>query len=322
MTSVVAGTVSLPSGIVTNEMLEVERPDWNMARIAQRTGVTSRRIAGVSETALSLGTHAALLLMERDGVAPHEIDAVVFCTQTPDYPLPPNSTLLHDRLALRTGAPVVDITHACSGFVYGVAVAGGLLAMVGGHRALLVNGDTYSRLIAPDDRSTRTVFGDGATATWVLADAPSGSLAVTDVEFGTAGGEADRFIVRGGAAVGVDLPMLIEMDGIGMLQFVLDAVPRTVQAVLARNKLDIGDVDLWFFHQASTVALDGVRDALALDDARVVRDMVDTGNLVSASIPACLSRARERGTLAPGMTVALCGFGVGLSWAVMLARVN
>lgn len=320
MTSVGSGALALPKRIVTNTMLEAEQPEWRMARIVQRTGVESRHIAGPEETALSLGTEASLALMRNDGVQPHEVDALVFCTQTPDYPLPPNSTLLHDRLGLRVDAPVVDITHACSGFLYGVAVAGGLLAMAGGRRALLVNGDTYSRLISPADRSTRTVFGDGAAATWVLADSPAGSLEIIDSEFGTIGAEAERFVVRGGAAVGGDLPKTIEMDGVGMLQFVLDVVPTTSQVILERNGLGVHDIDLWFFHQASTLALDGVRDALELDDARVVRDMLDTGNLVSASIPACLLRARERGSLQSGMTVMLCGFGVGLSWAAMLAR--
>ena len=321
MTSVGTGVLVLPRRVVTNAMLEGEQPEWNMSRIAQRTGVMSRHIADDDETALSLGVDAAHALIEREGVDPLMVDALVVCTQTPDYPLPPNSTLMHEWLGLRASAPVVDITHACSGFVYGVAVAGGLLAMSGGQRALLVNGDTYSRLIAPGDRSTRTVFGDGATATWVHANAPDGSLEVVDLEFGTAGAEADRFIVRGGASAGGGRPMLIEMDGLGMLQFVLDAVPTTARTVLARNGIETSDVDAWFFHQASTVALDGVRDALDLDDARVVRDMADTGNMVSASIPACLARARDLGKVATGMTVVLCGFGVGLSWGVMLARV-
>lgn len=316
---------SLPRTVVTNDDLMREHPNWDMGRVARRTGVTSRHIAEPDETALSLAVDAATALLEDIGLEPTELGGVVVCTQTPDYRLPANAPLAHALLGMSPAALSLDLSLACSGFPYSVAVAGGLLPAAGDAPILVLTGDTYSRLIAPEDRSTRSVFGDGAAATLVVSAASprAGHLDVMDATFGTNGHDAARFIVSGGgAAEGFASEQSIAMDGVGMLAFVRDAVPSTVTRLLERNGLAVQDIDLFIFHQASRLALEALGSDLGIAPDRLYLDMAETGNLVSASIPVCLRRAEVAGRLQSGMRVVLAGFGVGLSWGALLATVK
>ena len=311
----------LPDGVVTNDDLALQHPDWDMPRVARRTGVLSRHIAAPDETALDLAEGAARDVLEKSSLDVEAVSAVVFCTQTPDYILPPNSCLLQARLGLRQDIPVLDITHACSGFPYGVSVCSALISDDG--VGLLINGDTYSKIIADDDRSTKTVFGDGAAATILRVGSVPGALRVIDTLHGSSGAGAERFIVHeGGVRVRGRGEPRIAMDGLGMLNFVLEKVPPAIDTLLARNSLTRGDIDVWVFHQASQVAIDALRTAMGLDDDRVLLDMADIGNLVSASVPVCIARARARDVFEPGMRIVMAGFGVGLSWAASLAIVE
>jgi len=332
----------LPKYVLTNDDLERENPTWDMARLFDRTGVQERHIAEEGETALDLAYRACLALDAQDNLQREHIDALIFCTETPDHPIPPNSCILHDRLGLSTRVMAFDITLACSGFVYALGIARGLIASGMAARVLIVTADTYSRLIHPADRASRCLFGDGAAATIVTASAPSERgkrnyrLNVVDMTFGTSGAQHDRFIVRAG---GTRLPRSsetareftdksgnirttehIEMDGLGVLSFFNSTIPKAVRDLLDRNNLSSGDVGSFVFHQASKVAVDGIVRSLALRPDQVVFDMKNVGNLVSASVPIALRRAQEAGRIDGSRPVVLCGFGVGLSWATALVR--
>jgi 3-oxoacyl-[acyl-carrier-protein] synthase-3 len=333
---IAAITYHLGSRRLSNEELAAENPQWDMARTFERTGITSRPVAAPSETSLDLGEQASLSLLEETGVAADEIDALIFCTQTPDYVLPPNSTLLHGRLGLPQGVMAFDINHACSGFIYGLGIGLSLVESGTASRVLLVTADTYTRLLHPQDRATRPIFGDGAAATLISAVRPK--LSVLDMTFHTGGKAADRFIVKRGGArephslepprVTIDKSARVRsdahvyMDGLGVLSFFTSVVPKAVRAILSRNQLSMDDVSMFVFHQASQLALDGLQKTLAIPDEKMVIDLQDTGNLVSASIPVALFRVLKDRRLQPGQLVLLCGFGVGLSWATALVRFN
>lgn len=315
----------LPRTRVTNDEWARGRPDWDMARTARRTGVESRGIAGPGESARSMGALAARSVLERHDVGAESVGALLVCTQTPDYPLPPNSTLIHAELGLRESAPAFDITHACSGFVYAAGIAQALLRGTVDGPVLVVTGDTYSRLIDPDDRSTRTVFGDGAAAT-IIDGAASGrvwqnGIRIRGERYGTRGKDHERFIVKSGGAAQPDGAPVITMDGLGMLQFVTSVIPGAVEGLVGDMGWGMDEVDVFVFHQASRVALDALRSGLSVEPERVYECMADTGNLVSASIPVCLGRAAEAGRLRGGDKVVLAGFGVGLSWGVIAGEV-
>ena len=175
---------ALPDAIVTNEALREAYPDWDFARLEERTGVTERHIAGPDETALDLA-EAACHDLDLDGV-----DGLLFCTETPDHPIPPNACILHGRLGLDETALAFDINMGCSGFVYGLEVARALIVAGTARKILLVTGDTYSRLINPGDRATRVVFGDGVAAT--LITTCDDGVGIIDVSLGTSGKLHDR----------------------------------------------------------------------------------------------------------------------------------
>lgn len=325
----------LPARVVTNADLHRANPSWDFDQLLARTGVESRHIAEPGETALDLARNACARLAAADALRPEALDGLIFCTQTPDYPLPGNAFLLHEALGLRSDAIVFDVSLACSGFVYVLGLARSLVLSGSARRILIVTADTYSRLVHEADRSSRTLFGDGAAVAIVGAEAPG--FRIRDVTFGTSGRDHRRFIVPAGGARLPKSPETaqvvrdrsgnartlehIEMDGLGVLAFFNSAVPRAVKDLLARNGLALGDVGAFVFHQASRVALTGVVRGLGIDPDRAVIDMADTGNLVSASIPTVMARAQAAGRFRPGDRVVLCGFGVGLSWATALIEV-
>jgi 3-oxoacyl-[acyl-carrier-protein] synthase-3 len=322
---------ALPERCITNAELAREHPDWDMAKIEVRSGVVERRVCVADETALDLGQRAAERLLGRLDVAPGDIGALIVCTQSPDYIMPPNSCLLQDRLKLPTSIPAFDFNHACSGYVYGLYLARSLILAGDPDSILLVTADSYSRYLHPDDRSTVTLFGDGGAATLIrgCTDERSG---LREFSLGTDGNGAELFwIEAGGARVprttetarsftdpggSAGSPENIYMDGPGVLAFVRKRVTTAVQELLTKANAALNDVDLVVFHQASALSLDYLERWLGVPAGKSFRNLGTIGNTVSASIPIALRDAERAGRLQPGMRVLLVGFGVGLSWGV------
>jgi 3-oxoacyl-[acyl-carrier-protein] synthase III len=325
---------AFPSRRLTNCELKAAYPDWDFERLEKRTGVLSRYVAGEGETALDFAVQACERLIGEGRLRPAEIDGVIFCTQSPDYIMPPNSCLLHGRLGLRPAALAFDITLACSGYVYGLQLASSLISSGAASRVLLATADTYTRYIHPGDRATRCLFGDGGAVS-VIAPSQNGH-GIRDICCGTAGVHFEKFMIpAGGMRVprsaettrettdqsgNIRTPENIRMDGLGVLSFFNSTIPGSVRQALAKNGLSTDDIDLFVFHQASQVALDSLSSALRIPPAKMVVDLAETGNLVSASIPVALSRAIQSGRAKPGQIVLLCGFGVGLSWGTALVN--
>lgn len=322
---------ALPETTLTNEQLEAAHPEWGMSDVAKRTGVLSRHIAGANETALDLATRAAESLLSRGDADASAIDALIFCTETPDHVMPPNACLLQARLGLRTTTAALDFTLACSGYVYGLYLAKSLIVSGAARNVLLATGDTYSKLISPDDRATVTLFGDGAAATLITSASAPG---IGDFELGTDGSRGSCFIVPAGGArqrrtAETAIPQVdrngnrrsleqIQMDGAGILGFVQREIPRAIRALLTKAEVAVADVDLVVFHQASITAVDYLTRALKLDKDRVFVNMAAVANTVSASIPIALRDAETAGRLQRGDKVLIAGFGVGLSWGACL----
>lgn len=325
---------ALPEHVVTNARLHAEHPDWNFAALAEKAGVSERRIAAEDETALDLGQRACRALLAANPALGESVDLLIFCTQTPDHVLPPNSCVLHQRLGLAEHVAAFDLSHACSGFIYALSQARAHIAAGLARNVLIVNADTYSKLIHSADRSSRALFGDGAAATWVQAsELPKG---ITDVVCGTAGAGYDKFIVPAGGfrrprcgttcvektdeSGNVRTAENIYMSGREILAFVNRKIPQHVDDVLSRNQLKRDDIDLYVFHQASAMVLDSLTRLLQLPPAKVFRNMDKIGNTVSASIPLALAEARAAGRLNSPATVLLCGFGAGYSWGSAIVR--
>lgn len=316
---------ALPEQVVSNDDLKAMYPDWEMDELYQKTGVASRHIARADETAVDLAERACHQMTAKGYDLGNEVDTLIFCTETPDHQIPPNSGLLHGRLKMPHGVCAFDISIGCSGYVYALEMARCLIAGGRSKRIMLVTGDTYSHLIKTEDRATRTLFGDGAAVS-ILA-ATDDSDAYIDCELATSGKDFKKFYVPGGAArthLSDDIALYpsdkITMDGFGLIGFFNSVLPRHVKGILQKNELTMDDVDLFVFHQASMVVLDGLKRALGIPDEKMAVEFDDVGNLVSASIPVTLKRAADKGQVQPGGLVLLCGFGVGLSWGSALIR--
>jgi 3-oxoacyl-[acyl-carrier-protein] synthase-3 len=316
----------LAAGAECNADLSVDFPHTNLEQLVKRTGVLKRSIAAPGETALDLAETACRRLMQNHAAACGEIDGLIFCTQTPDHVMPPNACLLQARLGLPTSIMAFDITLACSGYIYALQIARSLVAAGAARTVLVVTGDTYSRLIDRQDRSTRALFGDGAAASLVCGGA---AATIVDALCATDGAQGKRFWIPAGGArepanneAGTDAARRskIHMDGFGVLSYFTAVVPDLIARLLERNRLTIGDIDLCVFHQASRVALEALQVKLGIANDRFVLDMQDFGNLVSASLPVALVRAQQAGRIRPGARVLLCGFGVGLSWGAALLQ--
>lgn len=305
---------------VTNEDLQAHHPSWNMEAVARATGVVSRRIASEEETALDLAEAACRGLFARHPDLAVALDLLVFCTQTADRLVPANACLLQGRLGLPESVGAFDLGAACSGYVYGLAVAEGMVAAGRVEHVLLVTADTYSKILDPDDRSTRSLFGDGASATWLRP--ASGLEGVIDLIWATRGEAAaslQTVPARWAADASASAPV-IDMDGRAVLAFSYGAVPQQVHDLLARNDLTVDDVDVFAFHQASALVLRGIQEQLGLPAEKVPQELATVGNTVSTSIPLLLEALRSAGTVRPGTLAVLSGFGAGLSWASALIR--
>lgn len=310
-----AVTTCLPETISTTEDLIRQNPDWDAARIVSKTGIHNRRITGPTELTSDLAIGAARGLMEKYGIPPDSIDHLIICTQTPDHLVPSTACRVQNALGLPDSTAAFDINMGCSGYIYGLRVAGALVASGAARRVMLINSDTYSKLLAPDDLATRSLFGDGAAASLISAD-PTGA-AIGPIVLGTDGSGYDGFVARNSAlADDGDLPRAIRMDGPAIFNFTLERVPALVKEFLQANQLAQTDISHFVFHQANAWMLNHLRKKIGIDASRFPLILSDVGNTVSASIPMVL--ASLDGKLKPGDKLVLVGFGVGLSWGISL----
>jgi len=324
----------LPEQVVTNDDLERENPDWDMGLVGSRIGVLKRHIAREDETALDLAIKACKNMFAEDRSLKGLVDGIIFCTQSGDYILPPDSCILHKELGLGEDVFAFDLNLACSGYVYGLALAQGLISSGRAANILLVNADTYSKYINKHDRSVRVLFGDGAAVSWIAA---SGSeKGIIDIRCSTYGKYYDKFIIPAGgcrtprsratASSNTDnsgnarTPENIYMDGMAILAFVNSKIPAQINGILSKNGLGIEDIALFVFHQASKPSLDKLASLLKIDPEKVYSNIDRVGNTVSASIPIALKDAIEEGRASAGDKVLLSGFGVGLSWGTAIVN--
>ena len=309
----------LPEKKENNESLKLDNPDWDMLKISDKTGVFTRSIASTHQTAVDLAFAAGSKLLE--GLSCKEdIDLVVLVTQSPDYVLPTSACILQDQLGLSKKCMAFDINLGCSGFIYALSVVGSLIESGVAKKGLILCSDTYTKYIDKSDRTCRPIFSDGASATLLVG---SDIDKVGPFVLGTDGSGYDKLIVKEGGAREPHISNnsrygTLNMRGADVFLFTLNSVPICMNELLDKSKLNIEDIDLFVFHQASQLVLENLIRAMSLDENKVFINLKDTGNTVSASIPIALKDAETQGRLKSGDTVMLIGFGVGLSWGATL----
>ena len=329
----------LPEHVLTNQDLAAEYPDWSIDKIEEKTGISNRHIAGGKECSSDLGVAASQKLFASGVCRPSDIDFVLLCTQSPDYFLPTTACLVQRRLGIPTTAGALDFNLGCSGFIYGLALAKGLIKSEQANSVLLIMAETYSKFMHPGDRSVRIIFGDAGSAALIQGAASNGDEwenGIGALCFGTDGAGAGNLIVPTGgmraprssspveavadAHGNYRTPDDLYMNGPAIFSFTLKAVPKVVTQLLMRAGKRIEDIDLFVFHQASRYMLEHLRSKLAIPESKFCVCLKHCGNTVSSTIPIALKSAEQEGRLKPGYQLMLVGFGVGYSLGAALVR--
>lgn len=319
----------LPSGVLTNEELEAlySSSAWTASKIYSKTGIKIRPVAGNEELVSDMAVAAAEKLFHEHNISRIDIDFVMLCTQSPDYYLPTTACIVQSRLGISTTAGAFDYNLGCSGFIYGLATAKGLLCSGIAKNILLITAETYTKHVHPLDRSTRTVFGDGASAAYLTID---DIARIGNFELGTDGNGYQNLIVPSGAmAMPRNDKTSIQqedtngnirsfdnlyMNGPEIYAFTLRIVPGMIKNILSKNSMTIDDVDYVILHQANRLVLESLREKLEIDKDKYCIDVEDIGNTVSSTIPIALCRAILRKEIKANDKVLIAGFGVGYSW--------
>ena len=308
-------TYFLPDKIIDNHSLSSEFPEWSVEKITDKIGIEKRHIAAKNETSADLAVKAATKLFSESNIDKSSIDYVILCTQSPDYFLPTSACLVHHKLDLPKTTGALDINQGCSGYVYGLSLAKGLVSSGICKNVLLITAETYSKFIHKNDKSNRAIFGDGAAASLISNE---GSLKINDFVFGSDGSGSEDLIVKNGGARN-ELSTIkdynpdnhLYMNGSNVFNFTLKSVPSLVKSVLSKNSLTKEEVDYFVFHQANSFMLDTMRRVCKIEKDKFHNDMKETGNTVSSTIPIVLKNI----DLNKYNKILLAGFGVGYSWA-------
>ncbi|HUC36917.1 MAG TPA: beta-ketoacyl-ACP synthase III [Acidimicrobiales bacterium] len=294
---------ALPDKVVTNEDLSA-RLDTSDAWITERTGIKERRIGG---TTSGLAVEAGRRALERAGRRAEEIDLLVLATATPDALVPGTSATVQDALGVAGGA--FDVNAACSGFVYALVAAHGLV-LAGAERVLVIGSETLSRITDFDDRSIAVLVGDGAGAVVLEATEGPGQLLAWDLG-------ADGSLR---SLLSCDHGGYLYMNGREIFRHAVHAVVSSSQKALRRAGLSVSDVDLFVPHQANARIISAAGQRLGIPPERWVVTIDRYGNTSSASIPLALADALDTGRLRPGGIALLSGFGGGMTWASAVLR--
>ena len=305
------------------------------ARFIKKIGVKCRHICGKDEAAGDLAFNAAEKLFAEYNIDRHETDFILLCTQHPDHLGPHTSGHLQHRLGLKKSVGTMDISLGCSGYIYGLAVAKGLIETGLVKKILFITSSVYTKYINVKDTSTRPLFGDGATATWIEGGDKENLRAFV---FGSDGSRYDKLIIPVGGSrfMPRDNPEIfstadngnyrsnyeIFMDGMAITYFTLREVPPLVESVLNAAKLTRADLDYCIFHQANKFMMTYLRDKADLNDVPFHNNISETGNLVSGSVPLAIEQVVKDFGAENLKQVMLAGFGVGLSWAGCIADLS
>jgi 3-oxoacyl-[acyl-carrier-protein] synthase-3 len=315
----------LPQQELSNHDLSVLFPEWDVEKIANKIGIDTRHIAANHEFASDMAIAAARKLFSEHDISPSEIDFLLYCTQSPDYFLPSTSCIIQDKLNIPVKAGALDFNLGCSGYVYGLALAKGLISAGIAKNVLLLTSETYSKFIHPKDKGNRTIFGDAAAATLVST---LGFASIGEFELGTDGKGAENLMVKQGAIRypekstntvsdeygNEQSPGNLYMNGPEIFSFTSRQIPTLIDNTLLKNGLQKSDIEKFILHQANEYMLEHLRKKMGISSKKFYIYMAKVGNTVSSTIPIALYEAMKEEKAIAGSGWLLAGFGVGYSW--------
>jgi 3-oxoacyl-[acyl-carrier-protein] synthase III len=306
----------VPDRVVTNEELS-QHVDTSDEWIIERTGIRERRIAAPEGALSDLALPAARAALEQAGLHGKDIDLIIVATVTPDMAFPSTAAIVADQLGA-TDAAAYDLSAGCTGFMYALAQAYGMLAGGLAKRALVIGGDVLSKILDWSDRSTLVLFGDGAGAVVLEAASEQGFIGF---ELGADGGGGSSLWLPGSGSRVFEHPeRFVKMNGREVFKFATRILVQSAEDILAQCDVTIDDVDLYIPHQANVRIIEHATRKLGVPSDRVVINVDRYGNTSSGSIPLALADALADGRLRPGQLVLMTGMGAGLTWGSALMR--
>ncbi|MDG1894968.1 MAG: ketoacyl-ACP synthase III [Fuerstiella sp.] len=312
----------VPLRVVTNGELEAQY-GFEAGWIKKRTGIEERRYAAPEEGTSDLAVKAAHRVIAKSSISPADIDLVLVATFTPDFTCPSTACLVQQKLGL--DAPAVDLQAACSGFMYALATGAQFIATGNSKLALVVGADINSRIVEPDDQGTAPLFGDAAGAVLLERGTPEQGLLCYQLGAdGSGGSMLDRPV---GGTLRPATPELVaegqhllKMDGRNVFKWAIQVVTETIEQILTKAGVGVGDVKLFVLHQANIRIIDHAMKVLQIPPEKVFNNLDRIGNTSAASIPVAMDEAYEQGLIERGDLVLMCGFGAGLTWGTGLFR--
>lgn len=318
----------LPDKILSNEELAEQYTEWSIKKIEEKTGIKKRHIIAEDETVSDMAVSSVIPIFKREIIQRSDIDYILLCTQSPDYLLPTTACIVQDKLELNNTCGAIDFNLGCSGYVYGLSLAKGLIESNQAKNILLITSESYSRYINKGDKSVRSLFGDGATST-LLCAADDNKSFINSIVFGTDGSGADNLMVpHGGSQTPINKGSFVEsidrsgnirapsdlyMNGSEVMVFTLKTVPRLLEEILKKENLSIKDVDYFVLHQANKFLLSQLQKLLKIPNEKFLTSFEEFGNTVSSTIP--LGLLKDCSRFSGGDKIVLMGFGVGYSWS-------
>jgi len=324
----------IPEKTVSNADLVEENPSWNIDKIYEKTGINNRYIANKNQTSVDLAVEAGNKILNKG--YRDVVDYIILCTQSPDYFLPTSACILQDRLGLGQAVGAIDVNQGCSGFIYSLGLAKGLIESNQAKNVLVLTAETYSKFIHPKDKSVRTLFGDAASCALISAVNDDKVKYISEPVYGTDGSMYDSLIVPDGGmknpynnssydeyedkSSNIRSSSNLYMDGNNIFLFTLSKVPKLYSEVLEKESLTKDDIDIFILHQANKFMLDSLQKKLDIPDEKMHRSYQNFGNTVSSTIPIGLKIEMENMQSKEIKCAMLLGFGVGLSWAGLVVR--
>lgn len=306
----------VPEQVLTNKQLE-QMVETNDEWIVTRTGIKERRLAASHEATSDLAYNAAKQAIANAGLTVDDIDLIIVATITPDMSFPSTACLVQDKLGAK--CPAFDLSAACSGFIYSLTVANGMIQSGLYRRVLVIGAETLSRITDYTDRNTCILFGDGAGAV-VVGEVPAGR-GFQSFEIGADGSGGELLKVTGGgsrkpasAETVANKEHSIYMAGNEVFKFAVRIMGNAAEEAIAKAGLTKGDIDLLVPHQANIRIIQSSLNRLELSEEKAMINLDKYGNMSAASIPVALAEAVEQGRVREGDKICLVGFGGGLTW--------
>ncbi len=320
----IVGTGSfLPEKVLSNHDLE-KIVDTSDEWISSRTGIKERRILESCKSSSDMAVEASKKALEDANLTPEDIDLVIVATMTSDMITPSTACIVQDKLGCKNAA-AFDISAACSGFLYGLSVAYGLIKSGTYKNVLLVATEAMSRILDWEDRGTCILFGDGSGAA-IISEVPEGK-GIINMELGSDGSGADLLLIPSGGSKSPSTAETIKnreqylrMEGSEVFKFAVRKIDETCKNIIKKSELNSEDIDLFIPHQANTRIIDSAIKKLKISKEKTFINLDKYGNMSAASIPVALDEALKQGRVKDGDNILLVGFGGGLTWGSAILK--